>query len=240
MCGRYYDDPSPLLVSTIERAQHSRTPHMANHRNSGFNKRNAGRGGVRPLAGRIVPVEPPASPSNPVVPTEPASPPKPVEVKAQDDRRSGSKDRRESAGRRSQDPRAVVTPPPVLVATADPSLSRMLAFAMDQMRYEYKELKTGPQTLSELTNMEVGQRPPVVVLDVDLPGMDGHAILERIALLRPNTFLILVISAHADESMQVRSLLGGAIDHMSKPFNVRILMAKVDRWVAMSARLGSL
>jgi DNA-binding response OmpR family regulator len=115
----------------------------------------------------------------------------------------------------------------------------MLSFALAQMRLEFREVNTGPQALTEMTEMEVGIQPPVVVLDVDLPGMDGHAILERVGALRPDTFLIVVLSSHADESVQVRSLLAGAVDHMPKPFNVRILMAKIHRWVAMSARLAA-
>jgi len=86
--------------------------------------------------------------------------------------------------------------------------------------------------------MPVSGQPPIVLLDVDLPGVDGLAILERIGFQRPDAFLILVLSSHADESVQVRSLLAGAVDHLAKPFNVRVLMAKVQRWTAMSAHLA--
>ncbi len=127
--------------------------------------------------------------------------------------------------------------PPVLVITGDPSLSRMMTFALSQMRLEFREMTSGTASLNELIQMRVGTRPPVVILDVDLPGMDGHAVLERVGTDRPDTFLILVLSSHADEAIQVRSLLAGAVDHIAKPFNVRVLMAKVHRWVAMSARL---
>ncbi len=128
--------------------------------------------------------------------------------------------------------------PPIIVATADPSLARMLAFALEQMRLRYRLLDSGSVTLHELLTMPIGAQPPIVVLDVDLPGVDGHAILERIGVDRPNAFLILVLSSHADESVQVRSLLAGALDHLAKPFNVRVLMAKIQRWVAMAAHLA--
>lgn len=127
--------------------------------------------------------------------------------------------------------------PPIIVATADPSLGRMLSFALDQMRLQYRLLDSGSLTLRELLDMPVGSQRPLVVLDVDLPGVDGHAILERLGVDRPDTFLILVLSSHADESVQVRSLLAGALDHLAKPFNVRVLMAKIQRWVAISAHL---
>ncbi len=126
--------------------------------------------------------------------------------------------------------------PPMVVATADPSLSRMLAFALDQARLPYVQFHSGTAMLRELLDMEVGPHPVVVVLDVDLPGVDGHAILERVGVERPNTFLIVVLSSHADEAVQVRSLLAGALDHLAKPFNVRVLMAKLLRWTAIAAR----
>jgi DNA-binding response OmpR family regulator len=114
----------------------------------------------------------------------------------------------------------------------------MLSFAFDQMRLRYRLLNSGALVLRELLAMRVGAQAPVVVLDVDLPGVDGHAILERIGVARPDTFLILVLSSHADESVQVRSVLAGAVDHLAKPFNVRVLMAKVQRWVAMAEHLA--
>ncbi len=199
-----------------------------NDDSSGITRRGGTKSSVRPIAGRRATDTPVAGSANPGAPVDATKP-------VANERRAHGR-----IGRRITD---AVLPlqktPPVLIATADESLSRMLTFALEQMHLEFKELRTGSQTLSELSDMEVGEQPPVVVLDVDLPGMDGHAVLERIGVLRPDTFLILVLSSHADESMQVRSLLGGAVDHLAKPFNVRVLMAKVHRWVAMSARIAT-
>lgn len=128
-----------------------------------------------------------------------------------------------------------LSPPPVLVATADPSLARMLRFALEQVRLPHQHFDSGTAVLKALLAMPVEGCPPIVVLDVDLPGVDGHAILERLGVERPDTFLVLVLSSHADESVQVRSLLAGALDHLAKPFNVRVLMAKLQRWATISA-----
>jgi len=126
-------------------------------------------------------------------------------------------------------------PQPLLVATADPSLARMLAFALDQVRLPFVTFTSGTVVLKELLAMPPTASPPIVVLDVDLPGVDGHAILERLGVERPNAFLIIVLSSHADESVQVRSLLAGALDHLAKPFNVRVLLAKLQRWTSVAA-----
>jgi len=124
--------------------------------------------------------------------------------------------------------------PGIVVATADPSLQRMLDFALDQMRLPHQAFTSGTVVLQRLLDLPRGGRPMVVVLDVDLPGVDGHAILERLGVERPDAFLIVVLSSHADESVQVRSLLAGALDHLAKPFNVRVLMAKLQRWTTIA------
>jgi CheY-like chemotaxis protein len=102
-----------------------------------------------------------------------------------------------------------VPSPPLTVATADPSLARMLTFALDQVRLPHVMHTSGTAALKALLAM---------------PGVE-----------RPDTFLIVVLSSHADESVQVRSLLAGALDHLAKPFNVRVLVAKLQRWHAIAS-----
>jgi DNA-binding response OmpR family regulator len=127
-------------------------------------------------------------------------------------------------------------PGPLVVATADPSLQRMLGFALQQMGLGCRTYASGSTLLDALLQAPASVHPTVVVLDVDLPGVDGHAILERLSVERPDAFLIVVLSSHAAESVIVRSLLSGALDHLAKPFNVRVLMAKLQRWTAVAQR----
>jgi FixJ family two-component response regulator len=112
----------------------------------------------------------------------------------------------------------------------------MLAFAFQQLGLAWQTYDSGSTLLDALLRAPAGARPSVVVLDVDLPGVDGHAILERLSVERPDAYLIVVLSSHADESVIVRSLLSGALDHLAKPFNVRVLMAKLQRWTAVAQR----
>ena len=73
----------------------------------------------------------------------------------------------------------------------DPSLGRMLSFALDQMRLQYRLLDSGSLTLRELLDMPVGSQRPLVVLDVDLPGVDGHAI--STARRRPSRYVLILV-----------------------------------------------
>jgi DNA-binding response OmpR family regulator len=129
-----------------------------------------------------------------------------------------------------------VTALPLLVATADATVERLLTFALDQVRLPHRIYRTGTHLLDDLLAMPAHEAIPVIVLDLDLPGVDGHALLEQLTLHRPDGFLVLALSSHADESMQVRSLLLGAVEHLAKPFNIRVLVAKLERWMRFAAR----
>lgn len=129
-----------------------------------------------------------------------------------------------------------VTALPLLVATADAMVERLLTFALDQARLPHRLYRSGTQLLDDLMSLPTHDAIPVIVLDLDLPGVDGHALLERLMVHRPDAFLVLALSSHADESMQVRSLLLGAVEHLAKPFNIRVLVAKLERWMRFAAR----
>ncbi len=69
-----------------------------------------------------------------------------------------------------------------------------------------------------------------MLLDVDLPGMDGHAVLRRLArdrVLERTRVIVLTVRAH--EAEVVQALEEGAFDHVSKPFSVPILLQRIRR-----------
>jgi len=74
----------------------------------------------------------------------------------------------------------------------------------------------------------------LVLLDIALPGLDGHAVLERIRALRP-TLPILMLTARDDLQNKVRALNAGADDYLTKPFAFEELLARVR---ALSRRVG--
>jgi DNA-binding response OmpR family regulator len=66
----------------------------------------------------------------------------------------------------------------------------------------------------------------LVVLDLVIPGMDGHEVLRRITSLRPSQ-KVLVMSAHSDSATKVRCFEDGAVDYLCKPFSIEELIARV-------------
>ena len=120
--------------------------------------------------------------------------------------------------------------PDVIVVEDDTALSEMITFALDAKGLSHRAYGTGPEALAALLEIRVSGRTPIVLLDVDLPGMDGHSLHERLRLERPGAFHVVFISLHTSEADQLRALQGGALDYMSKPISLRVLMAKLAVW----------
>lgn len=120
--------------------------------------------------------------------------------------------------------------PDVVVVEDDTDLSAMLQYALRAAGFSFRAFPNGRLALDHLLAMKVQGKRPFVLLDVDLPGMDGYSLHERLAAERPGVFSVVFVTVHAGESDQLRALRGGAVDYLTKPLNLRILMAKMAAW----------
>lgn len=66
------------------------------------------------------------------------------------------------------------------------------------------------------------QRPDMILLDLMLPGLTGEQVLEKIQGIP-----VIVISAKIDVQDKVNVLLTGAVDYLTKPFDIRELLARI-------------
>ena len=75
----------------------------------------------------------------------------------------------------------------------------------------------------------------LVVLDLVMPGLDGHAVLRRIMDAKPSQ-PVLILSALNDTASKVSCLERGADDYISKPFSLDELLARVRVRLRAAAR----
>lgn len=109
----------------------------------------------------------------------------------------------------------------VLVVEDEPALVETLAYYLSRQGYEVHTARDG------LTALEIARRekPEVIVLDIMLPKLDG---LEVCRILRQEMSVpILMLTARADEIDKIVGLEMGADDYLTKPFNMRELLARV-------------
>lgn len=72
------------------------------------------------------------------------------------------------------------------------------------------------------------KHPDLVLLDVEMPGMDGYAVCRHLkADAATRDIPVIFVTAHTDESAETRALDAGAVDFITKPINPRTVRARV-------------
>jgi two-component system KDP operon response regulator KdpE len=111
--------------------------------------------------------------------------------------------------------------PTILVVDDEPAILRALRAGLEARGYRVLTAVTGQQAI-DVTALEA---PALVVLDLNLPDIDGVEVCRRI---RGWTDLpIVVLSAEGSENRKVLALDEGADDYVTKPFSMPELLARV-------------
>lgn len=93
--------------------------------------------------------------------------------------------------------------------------------------YEVAVATDAPMALQRVEEFE----PDLALCDIQLPGLDGLELLERLLRLRPET-LVLMITAYATVENAVAAFRRGAQDYLMKPVIFDELLAKIDHLLA--------
>ena len=102
----------------------------------------------------------------------------------------------------------------ILVIDDDVSLRRVVEFTLEQAGFQVLSAGTGNEGLALFQR----HRPPLVITDVQMPGMSGYEVLERIKELEPDT-LVMLITAFSSVENAVEAIKLGAYDYVTKPFS---------------------
>ncbi len=103
----------------------------------------------------------------------------------------------------------------------DPVINQALADRLTAEGYDVVRAYDGPAAVAAHAEHE----PDVVVLDVMLPGFDGHEVCRRIQADRPVP--VLMLTARTEEADMLVGLGVGADDYLTKPFRMRELVARI-------------
>ena len=108
----------------------------------------------------------------------------------------------------------------ILLVEDDPDVSRLIATQLESVGYETDAVTSGEEALERLRIL----LPDLITVDVRLPGMDGFALIERLAAdPRTREIPVLVITVHDDDPRGLR--LGVAM--LPKPLNQGELLTTV-------------
>lgn len=104
------------------------------------------------------------------------------------------------------------------------------AFAAD---HQVLMATSGEQALA----LCASRQPDLVLLDVEMPGMDGHQVCRRLkADAATRDIPVIFVTAHDDEAAETQGLEAGAVDFISKPVNPRIVRARVRTHLTLKAQ----
>ena len=109
----------------------------------------------------------------------------------------------------------------VLVVDDDPHIRDLLTFALQKAGLATREAADGEAALADIA----AQAPDLVVLDINMPRMDGIEVCRRIRA--QGDLPVLFLSSRDDEIDRVLGIELGADDYVVKPFSPREVVARV-------------
>lgn len=112
-------------------------------------------------------------------------------------------------------------PRTILVADDDPHIRQLLIFALGKAGLDVIEAEDGESALA----IAAAQCPDLIVLDINMPRMDGLEVCRRLRAV--GDLPILFLSSRDDEIDRVLGIELGADDYVVKPFSPREVVARV-------------
>jgi DNA-binding response OmpR family regulator len=119
----------------------------------------------------------------------------------------------------------------VLIVDDDRVLADVLAFTMRRAGYQIVQAFDGEAAIQRWDK----ERPDLIVLDVNLPKLDGFAVCQRIREQADTPILLLTVRDEEDDIIHGLEL--GADDYITKPFSPRQLVARAQ---AVLRRVGKM
>jgi signal transduction histidine kinase len=110
----------------------------------------------------------------------------------------------------------------ILIVDDDPEITKMLSFALRDQRYEVAVADTGRMAIQKIQS----DSSEIVLLDLNLPDVDGKEILRKIKEIDEDVATI-VITGYGGQKIATDLMKAGAVDFISKPFDIEILLKAI-------------
>ncbi len=109
----------------------------------------------------------------------------------------------------------------ILIVEDDEKLRNELEIFLNKNGYNASSLKEFNNTINDILN----QKADLILLDINLPNIDGEYILKEIR--KVSTVPVIIITSRDNEIHELLSISYGADHYITKPFNIQILMARI-------------
>ncbi|HVD50600.1 MAG TPA: HD domain-containing phosphohydrolase [Candidatus Udaeobacter sp.] len=134
---------------------------------------------------------------------------------------------------------APVVRPKVLVVDDMAANRELLQGHLDDLGYEVREARDGIEALEAVA----AEEPDLILLDIDMPRLDGIAVCEQLKAHPIRRMIpIVILTASNDRTTKLRGIAAGADDYLSKPFDSKELLIRTKvllRQRALNQRLDA-
>lgn len=110
----------------------------------------------------------------------------------------------------------------ILIVEDDEKLCAELEIFLNNNGYEVESLKNFEDTFSSILNTKTN----LVLLDINLPNADGEYILKEVR--KVSDVPIIIVTSSDNELDELISINYGADYYITKPYNIQILLAKIE------------
>ncbi|MBN1483130.1 MAG: response regulator [Chloroflexia bacterium] len=121
----------------------------------------------------------------------------------------------------------------ILIVEDDRHIVALVRYILEREGFQVRVGRDGVEGL-ELADDFV---PDLVVLDLNMPRMDGVEMCRRLRLKRPDV-LIIFLTVHAERTAIARGYRAGADDYVVKPFELQDLLTRIRDLLARGRREG--
>jgi len=112
----------------------------------------------------------------------------------------------------------------ILLVDDEEGIRKVLGISLADRGYEVATAENGRKALQLFKEI----KPPIVLTDIKMPGMDGVELLQKIKEVGPDTEVIM-ITGHGDLELAIQSLKFDATDFITKPINDDVLEIALKR-----------
>lgn len=126
----------------------------------------------------------------------------------------------------------MTTPKHILIVDDEPRMRRFVRMNLELEQFQVSEASDGLEAIRKVRD----EMPDLVVLDVEMPKLDGFETLREIR--RTVAVPVIMLTVRGDEEDRIEGLDLGADDYVTKPFSARELVSRINavlRRVEMSS-----
>ena len=116
----------------------------------------------------------------------------------------------------------------ILIVEDDKKLREELKIFLERHGYEVSTLEKFDNSIEDI----LGYKADLILLDINLPNADGEYICREIR--KVSNIPIIIVTSRDSELDELLSINNGADQYVTKPYNIQILLAKIERLLKRS------